>query len=231
MCLSLLVILCSQVYHWNWKALDFKGHVSLRSVAAENKTRCIGYGKPWELENNKCEKRFPNTLIIGVTKGGTFALMWFLSQHPQIVHNHDINEYFFFAKNYQKGLQWYKENMPYSLPGQVVIDKSANYFAQKETPARVFQLNPSMKCILSVRHPVKRAISEYAMHKYNHEKRIKTVPHVKFGEPFPPFEKIWKRYLWFYYDTSLENWLKFFSLEQIHIVDSDAFSKSPVKAK
>ena len=58
--------------------------------------------------------------------------------------------------------------MPYSLPGQVVIDNTPNYFANHEKiPARIFNLNQGMKLVLVVRIPVDRAISKYAMHKMN----------------------------------------------------------------
>ena len=178
-----------------------------------------------------CEKRFPNALIIGAEKGATGALLRFLGQHPQIVRIHENKEMHFFSTNYDKGLQWYKEQMPYSLPGQIVIEKSVSYIVHNKAPERVFELNPGIKSILCVRNPTERAISEYAMHKAMFEKNNRTinrVPEAKLGEPFPPFEEIWQRYMWVFYDTDLENWLKYFSLKQIHVVDGHELVKSPV---
>ena len=155
-------------------------------------------------------------MIIGVTKCGTNA---FLSLHPQIVINTAFDEYHFFDKHYTKGLEWYRARMPYSLPGQVVIDNTASYFANKQVPARIFNLNPGMKLVLAFRNPVDRAISEYAMQKMNYVKRNKLIPQVKLGDPFPPLELIWRKYLYVFYDTSLESWLQYFKIEHIYIVD------------
>ena len=188
---------------------------------------CTGYGRIAHLDyNNSCKRRFPNCLIIGVGKGGTGALLEFLSKHPQIVRNMKIEEYHFFSENYQKGLKWYRERMPYSLTGQIVFEKSPDYFWKPQVPGRVFKFNPNIKLLLIVRDPVHRAISEYAMRKEGYEKRNKSLEDL--DKPFPSFEAIWTRYLRWHYDTSIQNWLKFYKLEQIHIIDSQKFSENPV---
>ena len=194
-------------------------------------THCIGYGNPdaTEFASTFCKKRLPNTIIIGNTKCGTSALLTFLSQHPQIVRNTYINETHFFDKYYTKGIEWYRDSMPYSLPGQVVIERTPNYFALEYVPGRLFNLDPRIKLILAVRNPVDRVISEYAMHKSGHDKLNKTIRGVKPGDPFPPFEMIWKGYINHFYDTSLENWLQYFRIEQIHIVNGDVLRKSPLQ--
>ena len=123
--------------------------------------------------------------------------------------------------------------MPYSLPGQIVIDNSADDFANEKVPERIFNLNPGMKLILAVRNPVERALSEYTMHKMNYERRNMTAKLVKQwikqGEPFPPFELIWEKYLYMFYDAALENWLKYFKLKQIHIEDSVILRDRPLQ--
>ena len=221
-----VLVVCSQIYKWDIKPPATTTHYNVSNPAM---TICIGYGHPNVTDvSSFCEKRLPNTLIIGVTKCGTNALLTFLSQHPQIVRNTAINEYFFFNVHYTKGLEWYRDRLPYSLPGQVVIDTSAGYFAKTEVPERIFNLNPRIKLILAVRNPVDRAVSEYTMHRKNHIERIKSMRGFKPEDPVPPFELIWRRYLRVMYDTSLENWLKYFRLEQIHVVDGDALRKQPL---
>ena len=201
-------------------------------VVAENNTPCSGYGKSATKDDNKCEKRFPNALIIGAGKGGTGALLRFLSQHPQIViRKEEFQELRFFGQQNSKGFRWYKEQMPYSLPGQIVIEKSVDYLMHKKTPKRVFDFNPDIKIILAVRNPVERALSVYAMQKFLFEYLNQTVengPQVKIGQPFPTFEEIWPTYLHVLYDNGLENWLDYFSLRQIHIVEAQRFVVSPV---
>ena len=207
-------------------------HVVPVTIFAKNGTPCTGYGKSVVQNDYKCEKRFPNALIIGAEKGGTGALLRFITQHPQVVTK--VNEYEelrFFCKNYDKGYPWYKQQMPYSLPGQIVIEKSVDYLMDENTPARVFDFNPKMKLILAVRNPVERVLSDYAMHKalfYNRNQTIDEVPEVRIGYPFPVFEEIWPKLLWVLYDVGLENWLKYYSLSQIHIVKNEAFVNAPV---
>ena len=233
-CVSILLIAWSQVdlHEWKLKPLRPINYPSHQQWIQSNTamSRCIGYGNSKLADSQSfCEKRFPNTLMIDLTKCGTNALLRFLSQHPQVVRNIEIDEYHFFTHNYNKGLEWYRERMPYSLPGQIVLENTANYFAVEEIPQRVFKLNPMMKLLLVVRNPVERVVSEYAMHKQNFEKRNKTIPQMKPGDPFPPFEMIWKKYLWVFYDTCLERWLKYFSIQQIYIINGDVLRKSPLQ--
>ena len=203
-------------------------------IVAENNTRCSGYGKSASSVDNKCEKRFPNALIIGAEKGGTSALLRFLSQHPQIVRREqELKELRFFCKHYSKGFQWYKEQMPYSLPGQIVIEKSVDYLMDENTPRRVFNFNPDIKIILAVRNPVERALSAYAMRKFEFEHINKTceyMPEVRIGKPFPAFEKLWENLVsvLYLYDFGLENWLKYFSLGHIHILEHHQLVSLPV---
>ena len=164
---------------------------------------------------------FPNALIIGAEKGGTGALLRFLTQHPQVVTK--VNEYEelrFFCKYYDKGYPWYREQMPYSLPGQIVIEKSVDYLMNRNTPKRVFEFNPKMKLILAVRNPVELF--------YYYNKTLKGEPEVRIGYPFPAFEDLLPKLLWVLYDVGLENWLKYYSLSQIHIVENAAFVNAPV---
>ena len=192
-------------------------------------TNCIGYANPKTSDgSSSCEKRLPNTLIIGVAKCGTHALLTFLGQHPQIVRNTDIGASLFFTEHYTKGLGWYKNRMPYSLPGQVVIERIRGYFIDG-VPERIFNLNPRIKLLLAVRNPVDRAVSAYAMMKSFHDNKNETIQGVKPGDIFPPFELIWKELMNVFYDTSLEHWLQYFRIEQIHFVDGDILRKSPVQ--
>ena len=88
-----IILLCVALISCFYLTLTMKNLTSLEvifspvpiNVVAENNTPCSGFGKSATKDDNKCEKRFPNALIIGVEKGGTGALLRFLSQHPQIV--------------------------------------------------------------------------------------------------------------------------------------------------
>uniref|UniRef100_A0A914PI17 Sulfotransferase domain-containing protein n=1 Tax=Panagrolaimus davidi TaxID=227884 RepID=A0A914PI17_9BILA len=106
-------------------------------------------------------RRLPDALIIGVRKGGTRALLDAMALHPQIkaarreVHFFDQNE------TYSLGIEWYRQQMPFSHSGQLTIEKTPAYFASSITPSRVYQLNKNMKIIIILRDPVIRTISDF----------------------------------------------------------------------
>ena len=236
-CLALLFILLILVYFvylhsgFRSKLADTLFNVSLKTLERTNSSNegCSGYGRNTSLNlYEKCIKRFPDCLIIGVEKAGTYALLKFLGVHPQIVRNEAYDEVYFFDRNYAKGFDWYMDKMPYSLPGQVVIEKTPSYFFRQEVPARVFKFKPDIRLLLIVRNPVERSISAYAMDKERHHGFMK--PFEKFiihpsgmFEPSSPFIQHSM------YDYYLERWLKYFNLKQVHIVDGDSFSQHPVK--
>ncbi|VDL72139.1 unnamed protein product [Nippostrongylus brasiliensis] len=105
------------------------------------------------------QKMFPTAIIVGVKKGGTRALLEFLRLNPNI--RAPRQEVHFFDRNYNKGLEWYRSQMPLVTNGQVTIEKSPAYFHSRTAPERIRAFNPSMKIIIVVRNPVMRAISDY----------------------------------------------------------------------
>lgn len=70
-------------------------------------------------QNDDIQKRLPSALIIGVKKGGTRALIDALEMHPQIVPAKREVHFFDNESLYEKGLQWYREQMPLAAENQV----------------------------------------------------------------------------------------------------------------
>lgn len=122
------------------------------------------FGIPLDLLSNKTSVRFldgspkyrllrqqgsrplrhlPDTLIIGVKKSGTRALLEFIRLHPDV--RAAGCEVHFFDRHYQKGLHWYRHHMPYTIEGQITMEKTPSYFVTKEVPSRVHHMNPSTK--------------------------------------------------------------------------------------
>lgn len=109
--------------------------------------------------NGSESKKLPQAIIIGVKKGGTRALLEFLRLHPDI--RAVGAEPHFFDRNYEKGLEWYRELMPKTLDGQLTMEKTPSYFVTKEVPGRIHAMSRDTKLIVVVRDPVTRAISDY----------------------------------------------------------------------
>jgi len=85
----------------------------------------------------------PDTLIIGVKKSGTRALLEFIRLHPDV--RAAGSEVHFFDRHYQRGIRWYRHHMPYTIEGQITMEKTPSYFVTKEVPQRVYHMNPATK--------------------------------------------------------------------------------------
>ena len=105
------------------------------------------------------ERRLPHCIIIGEMKCGTRALLDYIGLHPDIAiapsETKCVHKYYF------KGLEWYRDQMPLSKPGQLTVDKTPNYYRYPHTMQRIRAMNASIKLILVVRDPVDRSVSKW----------------------------------------------------------------------
>ncbi|CAF1199637.1 unnamed protein product [Rotaria sp. Silwood1] len=165
----------------------------------------------------------PQAIIIGVKKCGTRALLKFLSIHPAIAVSSTEIHFFDSPKNFQHGLNWYRNQMPIIKNSQyLTIEKTPHYFIDRKTPGRIFHLLPNIKLILIVRDPIIRAISDYVQIKSRHE----------FYPTFDEFISMknfthWTPIKIGCYVIYLRRWLKYFSLEQIHFVNGENLIQHP----
>ena len=182
------------------------------------------------------EQRLPSAIIIGAAKCATTALLEFISAHPNVVGNSSKEIYYFSSDRiYKKGHEWYRQQMPYSNDKQITIEKTPTYLADLKTPERVYKLNPHMKIIVIVCDPIIRCISHYTHEKASgssamiktltrkhssdsdifqillYTKTIKNIPMFRDG---------------FYYDH-MQNWLRFFPLNQILFVNGEKLKQEP----
>jgi len=106
----------------------------------------------------------PNFLIIGVQKGATTWLANCLGQHPDVFMV-EIKEIHFFHRHFEKGLKWYESHFN-DWSGQTAVGEATpGYVYFPEVPGRIkATLGDEIKFIVSLRHPVDRAYSEFWMH-------------------------------------------------------------------
>ena len=116
---------------------------------------------------------FPNFLVIGAAKSGTYALHAHFARHPQIFMS-AIKEphYFAFgADNAQSARapvhSWIKSCEAYTKlfanhrGARMAGESSVSYLYVPGTAERIFEFNPEMKLIVSLRNPVERAYSSF----------------------------------------------------------------------
>nr|XP_020507641.1 heparan sulfate glucosamine 3-O-sulfotransferase 1-like [Labrus bergylta] len=174
-------------------------------------------------------KRAPHSIIIGVRKGGTRALLEMLDIHPEVAAAATEVHFFDWDENYAKGFEWYRELMPYSYPHQITVEKTPGYFTSSLAPERICAMNSSIKLLLILRDPAERVISDYTQVYFNrleNHKPVQAIENllVRNGALNIRYKAI-QRSL---YDIHMRNWLRHFPLEQIHIVDGDALIRDPL---
>lgn len=179
-------------------------------------------------------KRFPTTLIIGVRKAGTRALLAILRLHPQVKSCGP--EVHFFDQRYPRGLQWYLDQTPDVRAGQQTIEKTPSYFVVKGVPERILEysksINKSLKFLVIFRDPTVRAVSDYV--------QLNLGVQTKYHRALKPFEQMviknnsalkidtsWGVIKTGVYAKHLERWLRYFPREWFHFVSGEELVNNP----
>ncbi|XP_051877371.1 heparan sulfate glucosamine 3-O-sulfotransferase 3B1-like [Pristis pectinata] len=175
--------------------------------------------------NNFGSKKFPQAVIIGVKKGGTRALLEFLRIHPDV--RAVGAEPHFFDRNYERGLDWYRNLMPRTLEGQITMEKTPSYFVTKEAPKRIFSMSKDTKLIVVVRNPATRAISDYTQTLSKNPGvpsfQMLTFKNISTGL----IDTSWSAIRIGIYAKHLENWLQYFPLSKILFVSGERLVSDP----
>uniref|UniRef100_A0A0N5APP7 Sulfotransfer_1 domain-containing protein n=1 Tax=Syphacia muris TaxID=451379 RepID=A0A0N5APP7_9BILA len=176
-------------------------------------------------------QRLPDCIIIGVRKGGTRALLDAVALHPQVrivrheVHFFDVNQ------TYNKGLEWYRSQMPVVADAQVTIEKTPAYFTNVLAPQRVYKMNPNLKLILIIREPVSRAISDYTQVlciRLEQNKSLNSFENEAFLADGTTVNTDYKPVRNSLYAVHMKQWLKYFPLKNFLIIDGDKFTRKPL---
>lgn len=163
----------------------------------------------------------PNFLIIGAQKAGTRWIKLMLDQHPDIFIAKKETHYF--NDHYEKGLDYYKSFFIDSNEQKAIGEKTPGYLwvpsqRQKEfpknkvrnVPKMVHNYDPGIKLIVSLRDPVKRAVSAY----YHHMRARRIAPGDSILETNPLLGIVDRGF----YHHQLTNWFDFFPREQFLIL-------------
>ncbi|XP_013879301.1 heparan sulfate glucosamine 3-O-sulfotransferase 4 [Austrofundulus limnaeus] len=171
------------------------------------------------------EKKLPQAIIIGVKKGGTRALLEALRVHPDV--RAVGNEPHFFDRNYEKGLDWYKDLMPSTLEGQITMEKTPSYFVTNHAPKRIHSMAKDIKLIIVVRNPVTRAISDYTQ-TLSKKPEIPTFEILAFkNRTLGLIDASWSALRIGIYALHLESWMQYFPLSQMHFVSGERLIVDP----
>ena len=177
-----------------------------------------------------CTKTLPKLIIVGFSKCGTAALTLFLSYHPNITIDPDLSrEIKFFNLNYDHGFDWYIQELPCTKPGNIVVERSADYIYQAEVPKRIWGMSAQTKIVIVVCEPIRRLVSEFMMKvRMGAFKNIsiedylldKTDAKLKLNTAWYPVKQS-------LYSLHFNRWLHAFPLEQIHVIDGERLKSDP----
>lgn len=106
-------------------------------------------------------KIMPNFIGIGSIKCGTTWISEILSVHPEIfvAHGKELN---YFSWNYNEGTTNYLKHFKSTKKYKAIGEYSVSYMMKSDVAAkRIFEFNPNMKLIVSIRNPIDRVQSQY----------------------------------------------------------------------
>uniref|UniRef100_A0A8C5R6B7 Sulfotransferase n=1 Tax=Leptobrachium leishanense TaxID=445787 RepID=A0A8C5R6B7_9ANUR len=170
-------------------------------------------------------KKLPQAIIVGVKKGGTRAVLEFIRVHPEV--RAMGTEPHFFDRNYDRGLDWYRNLMPRSLDRQITLEKTPSYFVTREAPRRISQMSPKVKLIVVVRNPVTRAISDYTQ-TLSKKPDIPSFSELAFlNQTSGEVDTTWNAIRIGLYALHLQPWLSHFPISQMHFVSGERLITDP----
>lgn len=176
---------------------------------------------------------FPNTFLIGVQKAGTTTLDDWLSQHPDIYcydSLKDVHLFYRFKTKAEMEKRMALETPPYK--GQKIVLQSAVNYVFYESMMQGIQANaPGAKLLLILRHPADRAISAYQYFcKMQRETRsIETALNYTMKDSFE-FNHDNSDFTYLehgFYGKQVQMLLKYFSREQLLVLDYDDLRNKP----
>lgn len=182
---------------------------------------------------------FPDFLIIGPWRTGTTWLSEMLRRHPDCFVT-DPKETFYFSHlqgnqriMVPREFSWYLDHFKQSVTGgrQPLWfgEASATYATQlkPEVIRFIYQINPAIKIIFGIRHPVERTMSHARM---NFRFEPDTYDHLneseKYGQAFS------KKYIIeaSLYTQHLAKWRSVIPFDQIYLFEFDVLQRDPVAA-
>ncbi|OCT64271.1 hypothetical protein XELAEV_18045374mg, partial [Xenopus laevis] len=171
------------------------------------------------------QKSLPQAIIVGVKKGGTRAVLEFIRVHPQV--RAMGTEPHFFDRNYERGLDWYRNLMPRSLEQQITVEKTPSYFVTRDAPRRIAYMSPRVKLIVVVRNPVTRAISDYTQ-TLSKKPDIPSFNELAFrNRTSGEVDTAWNAIRIGLYALHLQPWLSHFPISQMHFVSGERLIIDP----
>jgi hypothetical protein len=100
-------------------------------------------------------------LFVGPAKTGTSWIDRVLRDVDHVCLPCKVKETFFFDKHFERGVQWYLEQFPHGNCRDLFVEVAPTYFFADGVLERIAETIPEADIIVSLRDPVRRAVSHY----------------------------------------------------------------------
>lgn len=105
--------------------------------------------------------RGPDFIGIGAQRTGTSWMYACLYEHPHVCMPRKEIHFFSRDRNWSRGFEWYEDIFAECPPKVVPGEFSTSYLTDTDAPPRIRDRYPQARLIVSLRHPVDRAYSNY----------------------------------------------------------------------
>jgi len=160
-----------------------------------------------EEQDDPLERRW--LLFVGPAKTGTSWIDRVLRGFDGVSLPQKVKETFFFDKHFDKGVKWYLEQFPRGRSGDLMVEVAPTYFVSDAAPRRIAETLPEAQIVVTLRDPVRRAVSHYLnLRKYGFtdldiDRALKSFPNIT-GYSL--------------YAARLETWFRTFGRSNVQVV-------------
>ena len=185
----------------------------------------------WRAKPRKIERL--DFILAGAQKSGTTALHYFLSRRPDInmgdqqeIHFFDNDAMFVSEPDYEQLHKHYPPLASSTIAG----DCTPSYLYHEPAAERIWNYNPKIKLLITLRNPVERAFAHWNMQRFKEREPLDFFDAVREEQTriagAPPTEA--RRFAYVergFYGRQLERVFKFFPREQTKVVKFEDFKK------
>ncbi len=173
-------------------------------------------------------------LIVGVQKGGTTALDFYLRQHPNIsmakqkeVHYFDNDSNFDEIPNYDSYHQYFENN------DKIKGEATPIYIYWNMAIKRIWEYNPKIKIIVILRNPIERAYSHWNMERSRNADNLPFYKAIinenkRYKEVLPERHRVYSYIDRGFYSEQLRNIYRYFDNSQVMVVKNEDLKNNPL---
>jgi len=178
-------------------------------------------------------------IVAGTQKGGTTALYQYLNDHDDICMSRKQEAHFFdndkyFINPYITKLMYYKYHSYFrkKSENQLLGEGTPIYMYWYDTPKRLWEYNPNIKIIITLRNPIERAYSQWNMSRMKNKDSLSFWDAIqqedeRKREALPKQHRVYSYIDRGFYSEQLKRIWHFFPKEQTLIVKNEDLKNKP----